>query len=50
MPPVSTPEPKKLGIAPFVDKSKNPQSYIDRYNTEPTYKKWLMIIILNMTP
>jgi hypothetical protein len=28
------------GIAPFVDKSKDPQSYIDRYNNEPTYKKW----------
>ena len=36
-----TPEPtKELGIAPFVDKSKDPQSYVDRYNTEPTYKKW----------
>lgn len=35
----STTEPK-LGIASFVDKSKNPQSYIDRYNSEPSYKKW----------
>ena len=35
----STIEPK-LGIASFVDKSKNPQSYIDRYNSEPSYKKW----------
>jgi len=34
-----TAEPK-LGIASFVDKSKKPQSYIDRYNSEPTYKKW----------
>ena len=32
--------PKKLTIASFVDKTKNPQSYIDRYNNEPTYKKW----------
>ena len=28
------------GIASFVDKSKDPQSYIDRYNNEPTYKEW----------
>jgi len=34
------PEPKGLGIASFVDKSKDPQSYIDRYNSEPAYKKW----------
>ncbi len=34
------PEPKKLGIASFVDKTKDPQSYIDRYNNEPSYKKW----------
>jgi len=34
-----TSEPK-LGIASFVDKSKDPQSYIDRYNSEPSYKKW----------
>ena len=27
-------------IAPFVDESKDPQSYVDRYNTEPTYKEW----------
>ena len=41
IPPVPTPEPepKKLGIASFVDKSKDPQSYLDRYNSEPTYKK-----------
>ena len=31
-------EPK--GIASFVDKSKDPQSYVNRYNNEPTYKKW----------
>ena len=40
--PEPTPEPelKELGIASFVDKSKDPQSYIDRYNSEPEYKKW----------
>jgi cytochrome c peroxidase len=26
--------------APFVDESKDPQSYVDRYNNEPSYKKW----------
>ena len=36
-----TPEPvKELGLATFVDKSKDPQSYVDRYNKEPNYKKW----------
>ena len=40
--PKITPEPKqeKLGIAPFVDKTENPQSYVDRYNNEPDYKAW----------
>jgi len=36
-------EPKKeskVGVAPFVDESKDPQSYVDRYNNEPSYKKW----------
>ena len=33
-------EPKELGIASFVDKTKDPQSYVDRYNNEVTYKKW----------
>ncbi|MGY5144311.1 MAG: Ig domain-containing protein [Candidatus Nitrosopumilus sp. bin_32a] len=33
-------EPKELGIASFVDKTKDPQSYVDRYNNEATYKKW----------
>ncbi len=33
-------EPKELGIAAFVDQSKDPQSYVDRYNNEPSYKKW----------
>ena len=27
-------------IAPFVDTTKDPQHYIDRYNNEPTYKEW----------
>ncbi|MBT7252451.1 MAG: hypothetical protein HN875_01800, partial [Candidatus Nitrosopelagicus sp.] len=35
----SIPEPK-LGIASFVDQTKDPQSYVDRYNNEPTYKEW----------
>jgi len=38
--PTPDPEPEKLGIVSFVDKSKDPQSYIDRYNNEPAYKKW----------
>ena len=33
-------EPKEFGIAPFVDQSKDPQSYVDRYNNEPSYQKW----------
>ncbi len=33
-------EPKELGIASFVDESKDPQSYVDRYNSEASYKKW----------
>jgi len=28
------------GIASFVDQSKDPQYYIDRYNNEPAYKQW----------
>jgi hypothetical protein len=36
----TTSEPKELGIAPFVDKSKDPQYYIDRYNNEEIYKDW----------
>jgi hypothetical protein len=27
-------------IAPFVDTSKDPQHYLDRYNNEPSYKQW----------
>ena len=33
-------DPKELGIASFVDESKDPQSYVDRYENEATYKKW----------
>ena len=34
-------EPKELEIpAPFVDVYKDPQSYVDRYNTEESYKEW----------
>ena len=29
-----------MEIASFVDMSKDPQSYIDRYDNEATYKKW----------
>jgi len=35
-----TPESKELGIASFVDPTKDPQSYVNRYNNEPTYKEW----------
>ena len=38
---LNKPEPtKELELASFVDKSKDPQSYVDRYNKEPSYKKW----------
>ena len=33
-------EPIKSTIASFVDATKDPQSYVDRYNNEPTYKEW----------
>jgi hypothetical protein len=33
-------KPENLGIAPFVDKTKDPQHYVDRYNNEPKYKEW----------
>ena len=42
-PPTQTepePEPEDLGIASFVDETKDPQSYVDRYNNEASYKKW----------
>jgi len=39
--PEPTPEPDELEIpAPFVDESKDPQSYVDRYNNEIRYKEW----------
>ena len=31
---------ENLGIASFVDQTKDPQHYIDRYNNEPSYKEW----------
>jgi parallel beta-helix repeat protein len=39
----SSDDSKKIseyGIASFVDKSKDPQLYIDRYNNEASYKEW----------
>jgi len=38
--PEPTTESKELGIASFVDETKDPQSYVDRYNNEASYKKW----------
>ena len=35
-----SPLDEPLGIASFVDASKDPQHYIDRYNNEPAYKEW----------
>ena len=37
---VMVPSVFALDIASFVDQSKDPQHYIDRYNNEPTYKEW----------
>ena len=31
---------QKSSIASFVDQTKDPQHYIDRYNNEPAYKEW----------
>ena len=28
------------GLAPFVDESVDPRTYVDRYNAEPAYKEW----------
>ncbi|NWJ29145.1 hypothetical protein HX848_07185 [Marine Group I thaumarchaeote] len=40
-PETTEPEPKELEIpAPFVDEAKEPQSYVDRYINEASYKKW----------
>ena len=33
-------EPKELGIASFVDETKDAQTYVDRYNNEASYKEW----------
>ena len=33
-------EPKELGIPSFVDPNQDPQYYVDRYNSEPSYKEW----------
>ncbi len=33
-------ENNQLEIASFVDETKDPQSYVDRYNNEANYKKW----------
>ena len=33
-------EPAKSTVASFVDATKDPQSYVNRYNNEPTYKEW----------
>ncbi|MDC0884069.1 hypothetical protein PL987_03155 [Nitrosopumilus sp.] len=33
-------EPTKSTVASFVDATKDPQSYVNRYNDEPTYKEW----------
>ena len=38
--PTTKRELEELGIASFVEKSKDPQYYIDRYNNEPSYKEW----------
>ncbi len=46
--PAPEPEPEitepptdvELGLASFVDSAKDPQGYVDRYNTEATYKEW----------
>lgn len=40
--PEPTPEPEdELPIpAPFVDETKDPQFYVDRYNNEPSYREW----------
>ena len=38
--PTSPESPEELGIAPFVDESLDPQSYVDRYNNESSYKEW----------
>ena len=42
-------EPKELSVASFVDESKDPQSYVDRYNSvRQVTRNGLMIIIQSM--
>ena len=44
--PASTSEPEpisesiELGVASFVDETKDAQTYVDRYNNEASYKEW----------
>ena len=43
--PPSEPEPTQSAVdaadlAPFVDPSVDPRAYVDRYNSEPSYKEW----------
>ena len=33
-------KPKKKKVPDFVNKSKKPQYYLDRYNNEPAFKAW----------
>ena len=37
---VVPPPPVKLGIADFVEPGTDPQSYVDRYKNEETFKEW----------
>jgi tetratricopeptide (TPR) repeat protein len=37
---VMVPSVIAMDIASFVDQTKDPQHYIDRYNNEPAYKEW----------
>ncbi len=39
-PEIEEPESTEIGLASFVDPTRDPQSYVDRYNNEPSYKKW----------
>jgi len=44
------PEPESISkIASFVDPTKDPQHYIDRYNSESVYKKWFDTNFPDMT-
>lgn len=49
---VGLPNPKTetpTELAPFVDPNLDPQYYVDRYNNEPTYKKWFDTNFPDMT-